>query len=45
MIFDEKQCKLKNLSSYTTELILVSPPSDEVDLATVQVYAPPDVLE
>ena len=42
MIFDEKQCKLKNLSSYTTELILVSPPSDEVDLATVQVYAPPE---
>ena len=42
MIFDEKQCKLKNLSSYATELILVSPPSDEVDLETVQVYAPPE---
>ena len=42
MIFDEKQCKLKNLSSYATELILTRPPPDETDLETVQVYVPPD---
>jgi HD superfamily phosphohydrolase len=42
MIFDEKQGNLKELRRYKTELILVSPPSDEVDLATVQVYAPPE---
>ena len=42
MIFDEKQGNLKELSRYKTELILVSPPSNEADLATVQVYAPPE---
>ena len=42
MIFDEKQCKLKNLSSYATELILARPPADEADLEIVQVYVPPD---
>ena len=42
MIFDEKQGNLKELRRYKTELILVSPPSDEVDLATLQVYAPPE---
>ena len=45
MIFDEKQRKLKNLSSYATELILTRPPADEADLETVQVYAPPRWLE
>ena len=42
MIFDEKQGNLKELGRYKTELILVSPPADEVDLATVQVYVPPN---
>ena len=42
MIFDEKERKLKNLSSYATELILARPPADEADLETVQVYAPPN---
>ena len=42
MIFDEKERKLKNLSSYATELILARPPADENDLETVQVYAPPN---
>ncbi len=42
MIFDEKQPNLKSLSSYTTELILARQPTDEADLETVQVYAPPD---
>ena len=42
MIFDEMQGNLKELSRYKTELILVSPPSNEADLATVQVYAPPE---
>ena len=42
MIFDEKQSDLRSLISYKTELILVRPPADEVDLETVQVYAPPE---
>ena len=42
MIFDEKQSDLRSLISYKTELILVRPPADEVDLETVQVYAPPN---
>ena len=42
MIFDEKQGNLKDLNQYKTELILVRPPADEVDLETVQVYAPPE---
>ena len=42
MIFDEKERKPKNLSSYATELILARPPSDEADLETVQVYVPPE---
>ena len=42
MIFDEKQGNLKDLSRYKTELILVRPPADEADSATVQVYVPPD---
>lgn len=41
-IFDEKERKIKNLSSYATELILARPPADETDLETVQVYAPPN---
>ena len=42
MIFDEKQGNLKDLSRYKAELILVRSSDDEVNLATVQVYAPPD---
>ena len=44
MIFDEKQGNLKDLSRYKDELTLVRSSDDEVNLATVQVYAPPEEL-
>ena len=42
MIFDEKQSNLKDLSRYKAELILVRPPADDIQLTTMQVYAPPN---
>ena len=42
MIYDVKQRRLRRLSRYTTELVLVRPTTDEVALTTVQVYAPRD---
>ena len=42
MIFDEKHGVPRNLSSYTTELVIVRLPPEEVALDIVQVYAPRD---
>ena len=40
MVLDEKQTELRNLSRYSTELVLARPPADEAALETVQIYAP-----
>ena len=40
IIFDEKQCDSRSLSDY--EIILARLPPDATDLATVQVYVPPE---
>ncbi len=42
MIFDERHCDLRDFSNYATELVLARPPSEDVALYTMQVYAPCD---